>query len=161
MKAATIHELKNELGSVEKKDLLNLCLRLSKYKKENKELLTYLLFEAHDEQGYIASIKREIDDQLATLNRSNLYLTKKGLRKILKTATKFIRYSGDKETAIEVLIYFCSEVKNSGIPILQSKVLTNMYEMQLKKINSALSKLHEDLQYDYRMELEKLSLSQR
>ena len=112
MKAATIHELKNELGSVEKKDLLNLCLRLSKYKKENKELLTYLLFEAHDEQGYIASIKREIDDKLATLNRSNLYLTKKGLRKILRTATKFIRYSGDKETAIEVLIYFCSEVKN-------------------------------------------------
>jgi len=158
MKAATVRELKNELGTVEKKELLDLCLRLSKYKKDNKELLTYLLFEAHDEQGYIASIKREIDEQMSALNRSNLYYTKKGLRKILRTAAKFIRYSGQKETAVEVLIYFCSEIKHSGIPIQRSKVLTNMYEMQLKKIRTALATLHEDLQYDYMMELEQLEL---
>lgn len=158
MKAATIRELKNELGTVEKKELLDLCLRLSKYKKENKELLTYLLFEAHDEQGYIASIKREIDEQMSALNRSNLYYTKKGLRRILRMATKFIRYSGQKETAVEVLMYFCAEVKKSGIPIRRSKVLMNMYEMQLKKIRTALATLHEDLQYDYMMELEQLEL---
>ncbi|MFT7034228.1 MAG: hypothetical protein ACJA2S_002739 [Cyclobacteriaceae bacterium] len=158
MKAATLRELKNELGTVEKKQLLDLCLRLSKYKKDNKELLTYLLFEAHDEQGYIASIKREIDEQMSALNRNNLYYTKKGLRKILRTAAKFIRYSGQKETAVEVLIYFCSEVKHSGIPIQRSKVLINMYEMQLKKIRTALATLHEDLQYDYKMELEQLEL---
>jgi len=158
MKAATVRELKNELGTVEKKQLLELCLRLSKYKKDNKELLTYLLFEAHDEQGYIASIKREIDEQMAALNRSNLYYTKKGLRKVLRMATKFIRYSGQKETAVEVLIYFCSEIKRFGIPIKKSKVLTNMYEMQLKKIRIALATLHEDLQYDYKMELEQLQL---
>ena len=158
MKAATVRELKNKLGTVEKKELLDLCLRLSKYKKDNKELLTYLLFEAHDEQGYIASIKREIDEQMSALNRSNLYYTKKGLRKILRTAAKFIRYSGQKETAVEVLIYFCSEIKHSGIPIQRSKVLTNMYEMQLKKIRTALATLHEDLQYDYMMELEQLEL---
>ena len=158
MKAATVRELKNELGMVEQKDLLNLCLRLSKYKKENKELLTYLLFEAHDEQGYIASIKREIGEQLSTLNRNNLYYTKKGLRKILRMATKFIRYSGQKETAVEVLLYFCLEIKNSGIPIQRSKVLTNMYEMQMKKIRTALATLHEDLQYDYMSKLEELEL---
>jgi hypothetical protein len=158
MKAATVRELKNELGTVEKKELLDLCLRLSKYKKDNKELLTYLLFEAHDEQGYIESIKREIDEQMSALNRSNLYYTKKGLRKILRTAAKFIRYSGQKETAVEVLIYFCSEIKNAGISIQRSKVLTNMYEMQLKKIRTALATLHEDLQYDYMMELEQLEL---
>ncbi|MEQ9289325.1 MAG: hypothetical protein RIG77_20525 [Cyclobacteriaceae bacterium] len=157
MKAATIHELKKELGTLEKKDLLELCLRLGKYKKDNKELLTYLLFEAHDEQGYIAAIQQDMDEQMQAMNRNNLYLTKKSLRKILRTANKFIRYSGSKQTAVEVLMHFCATVKASGIPIRESRVLTNMYAMQIKKIRTALSGLHEDLQYDYEVQLEPLT----
>lgn len=158
MKAATIHELKKELGTLEKNDLLNLCLRLGKYKKDNKELLTYLLFEAHDEDGYIAAIRQDIDEQIEAINRSNLYLTKKSLRKILRNTNKFIRYSGSKQTTVEVLMHFCSAVKHSGIPVHQSKVLTNMYAMQIKKIKAALSGLHEDLQYDYEVQLEPLMI---
>ena len=58
MKAATIHEIKQELSTVKPVDLVELCLRLGKFKKENKELLTYLLFEAHDEHGYITRCKK-------------------------------------------------------------------------------------------------------
>ena len=159
MQTATIHELKRELATLDEKKLVDLCLRLSKYKKDNKELLTYLLFEAHDENAYIESIKREIDLQFSEMNRSNLYYVKKSLRKTLRMANKFIRYSGIKTTAVEVLVYFCSELKNSGIPINKSKVLTNLYRAQLKKIESNINSLHEDLQYDYRLELEGLQLN--
>ena len=62
MKAATIHEIKQELSTVKPGELVELCLRLGKFKKENKELLTYLLFEAHDEQGYIQGVKKEMDE---------------------------------------------------------------------------------------------------
>ena len=58
MKAATIHEIKQELSTNKPADLVDLCLRLGKFKKENKELLTYLLFEAHDEQGYVTGLKK-------------------------------------------------------------------------------------------------------
>ena len=48
MKAATVHELKEELKHRSAAQLVELCNRLVRFKKENKELLTYLLFEAHD-----------------------------------------------------------------------------------------------------------------
>jgi len=63
MKAVTVTELKQELNNRSPKELLDLCLRLSKFKKENKELLTYLLFESSEEASYIESVKREIDQQ--------------------------------------------------------------------------------------------------
>ena len=37
MKAATLSEIKKELNTLPPEQLVELCLRLSKYKKENKE----------------------------------------------------------------------------------------------------------------------------
>ena len=62
MKPATVKQLKDELKSRDNQQLVELCLSLTKFKKENKELLTYLLFEAEDERGYIESIKEEIKE---------------------------------------------------------------------------------------------------
>jgi site-specific recombinase len=157
MKAASIHEVKRELSTLEPSRILDLCLRLGKYKKENKELLTYLLFEADDEQAYIRNLKEQIDEQFKELNMDNLYYTKKGLRKMLRITNKFIRYSGQKETETEVLLYFCFKIKKAKIRIDQSAALMNLYQGQLKKINKRLLDLHEDLQYGYQQELEKLS----
>ena len=42
MKAATVKEIKTELENLSPAALLPLTLRLAKFKKENKELLTYL-----------------------------------------------------------------------------------------------------------------------
>lgn len=157
MKAATIHELKQELLTLSHKDLVELCQRLGKFKKENKELLTYLLYEAHNEEGYIKSIKSEIDELFTGINLSQLYFAKKSLRKIVRLINKYCRYSGIKTTEVELHLYFTAKLKNSGIPIRQNKVISNLYDSELKKIKTVLATLHEDLQYDYRRELEKLS----
>lgn len=149
MKTATISELKQELLSTSTADLTELCLRLAKFKKENKELLTYLLFEAHDEQGYIEAVKKEILEGFAGMNQSNLYYVKKTLRKILRTVNKYSRYTGSALVTVELLIYFCKTIKDSGIPIHKSAVISNLYNGQLKKIHKELKTLHEDLQHDY------------
>src|SRR4051812_46346301 len=112
MKAASIHEVKKELSELSPAKVKELCLRLAKYKKENKELLTYLLFEAHNERDYIENLKKEIDSLFEEINTDNLYYAKKGIRKTLRITNKFIRYSGIKETEVEVLIYFCTKIKN-------------------------------------------------
>ncbi len=156
MKTATLSELKKELNTVAPKQILDICMRLAKYKKDNKELLTYLLFEAENEEAYIRGIKLQMDEQFSEMNKSNTYLAKKSLRKILRSTNKFIKYSGSKETEAELLIYFCLKVKKSGIRIDSNTVLNNLYQQQLKKIDKALSSLHEDLQYDYKKELERL-----
>jgi hypothetical protein len=156
MKASTINELKQELVNTPAQALVDLCLRLARFKKENKELLTYLLFEVHDTSAYIQSVKDAMALQFADINKSNVYFIKKTLRKVLRTARKYIRYSGLPTVEVELLIYFCQLMKDLNISINKNPVLLNMYEGQLKKINKALTGLHEDLQYDYLKSLNKL-----
>ena len=157
MKAAGISELKQELSILPPKKLLELCLSLARYKKENKELLTYLLFEAHNEQGFVESVKKEIDEQFTELPKPTPYLNKKSLRKMLRSISKYSKYIGTKESAVEMLLYFCIKLKNSGIRIHRNKALSNLYNQQLKKLNALVELVHEDLAFDYKKQLEQLA----
>ena len=149
MNTASVSDLKEELKTLKPAQLVELCLRLSRFKKENKELLTYLLFEAHNEEGYVEGIKKEIDGLFAEINLSHLYFAKKSLRKIVRIINKYCRYSSVKQTEIELRIYFCITLQNSDIPVERNMVINNIYKSQLKKIDSLLGGLHEDLQHDY------------
>ncbi len=156
MKAVSVVTIKKELKHRSSEELLELCLRLSKFKKENKELLTYLLFESHDETGYIETVKAEIDAQFEGINTKNYFYIKKSVRKILKTVKKYSRYSLKKETEVELLLHFCTVLKDFKPSIFKNVTLTNSYERQIALIKKIVSTLHEDLQYDYHLELEAL-----
>ena len=157
MKAASVQELKQELKQLPPGQLVELCLRLSRFKKENKELLTYLLFEAHQEADFVKGIKEEIDDNFSEINRSHLYFAKKSLRKIVRIINKYCRYSNVTETELELRLYFCTTLKNSGIPINQNPVIKNLYNTQIKKSEQLIETLHEDLQYEFRREFKKFN----
>jgi len=157
MKAATVNQLKKELSHQSKEELLELCLRLSKFKKENKELLTYLLYEADNETGYIESVKSEIDEQFELINTSSYFYIKKSVRKILRMVKKYIRYSKNKETEAELLLYFCSVLKEMKPSMSRNVSLQNIFNRQILLIKKTVAGLHEDLQYDYNIELEELS----
>lgn len=156
MKAAYLSQIKQDLKTRSSAELLEICLRLTRFKKENKELLTYLLFEAQDEQAYIDSIKGEMEFQFSEINKNNTYFGNKSIRKIVRTTNKFIRYSGKKETEVELLMHFCLCLKNSGISMDKSVALRNIYLRQIEKIKKSLNSLHEDLQFDYNEELRQL-----
>lgn len=149
MEIASISVLKKELKLLSEEDLLSVCLRLAKYKKENKELLHYLLLEADNEAFYIEQVKEDIDEAFSTINPSSMYLAKKTIRKALRLATKQIRFSGEKQTEVEILLYFCQSLIDLNLALDSSKVLMNLLLNQIKKTEKALASLHEDLQYDY------------
>jgi len=153
MKASSISEIKQELQNISPKEITELCLRLARFKKENKELLSYLLFEAKDTESYIINIKTEITELFKEVNRTNLYFAKKNLRKILRYINKHIKYISDKQSEATLLIHFCVELKATGINLKKSTQLLNLYTQQIKKINVAIQTLHEDLQYDMIKEL--------
>jgi hypothetical protein len=157
MRSSSIQELKQELSTLKTGELTTLCLRLARFKKENKELLTYLLFEAHDEENYIREVKAEVEELFGTINLSHLYFAKKTLRKILRVINKFSRYSGNKQTDLELRIFFCRQLHDSGIPFKRNTVISNLYDGQLKKIYAVLHTLHEDLQHDYSKEIDLLA----
>jgi hypothetical protein len=153
MVIASLQEIKKELRTLDPDRLQELCMRLAKYKKENKELLNYLLFEADHEREYIKHVKDEMAELFASIPPSNVYLIKKSLRKILRFANRQIKYSGEKQTELEVRIFFCTKMKETKIPRSQGTVLYNLYQQQLKKIEAAFSKLPEDIRADYDREL--------
>jgi len=152
MKSASSNEIKAALHNLSPKEMIQICLRIAKYKRENKELLSYLLYEADNEPQYIENIKAEIDDyfeNLSILTFSNLL---KKLRKVVRLANKYIKFSGSKNVEVAVLIHICYKLK----PFTQqtsSTALLNLYHRQIIKIDKALLKLEEDLQYDYKQDI--------
>ena len=156
MKAVSVVTIKKELQHRSTEELMELCLRLSKFKKENKELLTYLLFESHDESGYIETVKQEINEQFETINTDSYFYIKKSVRKILRNIKKYARYSLKKETEVELLLHFCQTLKDFEPSIKRNVTLTNIYERQILMIKKIVATLHEDLQYDYNLELEEI-----
>lgn len=156
MKAVTVSVLKKELQEHSHQELMEICLKLAKFKKENKELLTYLLFESHDEDTYIDTVNEEVDIEFSKLNHTSVYYVKKSLRKILRNIKKYIRYSKKKETEAALLLHFCSKLKELKPRHQQNLQINNMYERQLTMAKKAISTLHEDLQYDFQLEIEEL-----
>lgn len=153
MKVASLKDLKLELNSRSKGELLELCLHLAKLKKENKELLTYLLYEASNESDYVKSVKSEIEKLFEQVNKQNYSFIKKSVRKILRVTKKYIQYSKKKETEVELLLCFCSELKKMSPSMEANMVLNNIYKRQLEAIKKIIGSLHEDLQFDYEIEL--------
>ncbi|WP_194768429.1 hypothetical protein [Tamlana sp. I1] len=156
MKAVSVREIKKELNTLSSEELQELCLRLSRFKKENKELLTYLLFESHHESDYIESVKRYVDEEFEAINRDSFFYIRKSVRKILRNVKKFVRYSQNKETEVELLLYFCQQLKAFRPSISKSAQLQNVYNRQLELAKKIIGTLHEDLQYDYNIMLEEL-----
>ena len=156
MKTATVSEIKKEIKQRPHEELVELCLQLSKFKKENKELLTYLLYEAHDEDMYIAGVKEEVEEMFTEVNTDTFYYMKKTVRKILRAIKKYIRYSKNKQTEVELLLHFCTEMTKMSPSIKRSSVLYNIYTRQIEFVRKKLTALHEDLQYDYETEISEL-----
>jgi len=156
MKSATLAEIKKELQQRSPEEISQLCLRLARFKKENKELLTYLLLESENEAGYVAGIKEEVEAMFAHINKNSFHYIKKSVRKILATLKKYIRYSGNKETEVELLLHFCQQLRAFRPSIRGQATLENLYRRQLVHLEKRIGGLHEDLQYDHGQLLEEL-----
>jgi hypothetical protein len=160
MKAATISMLKKELQHCSEEELRNLCMRMAKYKVENKELLTYLMFDSQQEDNYINEVKLLIDKNFGLINDKSYYLLRKGVRKILRETKKYIRYSGEKRTSVELLCYFCERLKAKFPNMTALGAIQKILDTTLNTIRKQITYLHEDLQYDYKKIISKLTDSE-
>ena len=145
-----IAEIKKELQHLDNTQLTELCLRLVRYKKENKELTGYLLFDADNERAFIDSLMAENGLMFSQLPYNNYQLAK-SLRKILRLLGKYIKFMASSEAEVEVLINFCRNYVQYVDKRASSsyKPLRLIFTRQLDKIRKSITKLHEDLQFDY------------
>ena len=157
MKSASLNDLKQELLALPPKKVLEICLRLARFKKENKELLSFLLFDAGDEHGYVESIRLEMDEHFAELPRSNWYSTKKSLRKILRLISKYSKHVAAKESEADMLVHFCIKMKALQESYPYNTAFTNMYLQQIKKLKALVEMVHEDIRFDYQRQADQLA----
>ena len=155
MHPASVDDIKNELKQLPPKKVLELTLRLARFKKENKELLTYLLFESQDEAGYVKSLKAEIDEQFAAIEPTPVSHAKKQYRKILRLINRQIKYIGNKSAAVELLLHFCKCLKN--IDTTLHPKLQVIFNQQITKAEKLMPLVEEDLQFDFRQQLDLLT----
>lgn len=157
MKAASIRELKPALKDCSHAELLEITLKLAKFKKENKELLTYLLFQADEEDQYIRQVQEEITEQFNQITSRSFFHIKKSIRKVLRGTKTAIRYSKKKETEVELLLHFVKELQAFRPSIKRSSVMVSLRQRQVDRIGKLVATLHEDLQHDYQYELGQLA----
>ncbi len=150
--ASPLAEIKKALVKLDQGELLDTCLKLARFKKDNKELLTYLLFLAQDEIGYA----NYLCQQLSELFDEKANPQTKTIRKIVRWMNKCLRYSGNKETEAQVRIHFCRTLRGVRGFRYEERVIENIYHRELKKIHAAIEKLHPDLKADFRHSMAEL-----
>ena len=149
----SIDDIRKELKTLPAKQVLDLTLRLARFKKENKELLSYLLFDSENEQGYIESLQIEMDESFAEIKKGPAAPIKKQLRKMIRMMNRQIKYIGTKSSAVELMMHFCKGILAHEHDLLSINSVATMYQQQLKKISRLLPLLDEDLQHDYSRKL--------
>lgn len=159
MKAATLHQIKKELETSSPQRVLALLMRIIKSKTENKELVSYLLFDEDNLSGYIADLKEDVTELLNDIKYLAPYQAKRSLRKALKFITKYAKYTGVKETEAELLMHFCKIMQTQGLASGSNKIANNIYAKQIEKIEKLVPALHEELRFDFKEELVNLKKS--
>ncbi|WP_395626915.1 hypothetical protein [Daejeonella sp.] len=158
MKPEKLSDLKKILAGLSATELTEICLRLAKYKKENKELLTYLLFDVQEPMKYAEDVKIFLIADFETMQKHYFYSTK-SLRKIIRLMNRYAKYTGSKQVEIELAIWFCTNYLIYVDLKTTHKPLQALLNRQIEKIVKLIDKLHEDLQFDYQKEFDVLIIN--
>ncbi len=157
MNSPKLAELKKELNFHETPELKELCLRLAKYKTENKELLHYLLFYQDRKDDYVNEVKMLLEADFDNLHPSIYYVTKQ-LRKLTRVMNKHVKYIGEKNKETELALYFSELFSNHPIANTTHKALIGLLFRQLKRLNKLIPKMEDDLQFDYQQQFDAILL---
>jgi hypothetical protein len=97
-----------------------------------------------------------MDAEFAEIKKSHWFAAKKRIQKTVRTNSKYIRFSADERTETEIRLYFCKKMRELPQTLLKQRVIAAIFIRQLDYLRKSISQLHEDLQYDYNAELEKI-----
>jgi hypothetical protein len=150
-----LQDIKKELQHLSALQLTDLSLRLARHKKENKELMAYLLFEADNQQAFIEKVKGEVGFMFSQMPVQS-YNAAKYMRKILRLIGKYVKFIASKEAEIDLMINFCGNYVQYADRKSSYKPLKLILTRQIEKIKVTISKLHEDVRADYISEYDQL-----
>ena len=119
-------------------------------------MLSYVLFEAQDEQQYVETLKESLKELFEEVNVKTLYIAMKNLRKIIRLANRFLKYTSIKESHVQIYMFILQEILALDLNLSRSTSLLKIYSSLKNKLSNLIGELHEDLQYDYMRHFEAL-----
>jgi len=156
MEIPSLAELKKDLSYLSEKELITLITDLAKFSRENKAFLYFKLNERDQPNLFVDSVKEELDESFQTANAKNYHLGKKAAQAIRRKLNKALKLSKNKADQVELILYFCEELKKYGYLQFKHPVINNLYQVQLGKAKKLIAGLHEDLQSDFFYRIEEL-----
>lgn len=102
---------------------------------------------------YIHEIKEVTTQLFEEMNTHHIFYIKKTIRKILRFVNKQATFAVSKQLEAEMRIHFCNCILAYAVPLKKSVQLSQLYQKQMKKIDTLLSSVHPDLQFDLKRQL--------
>ena len=156
MEIPSLAELKKDLSYLSEKELITLITDLAKFSRENKAFLYFKLNERDQPNLFVDSVKEELEEAFPTANTKNYHLGKKAAQAIRRKLNKALKLSKNKADQVELIIYFCEELKKYGYLKFKHPVINNLFQVQVGKAKKLIAGLHEDLQSDFSYRIEEL-----
>lgn len=150
MKIATLAEIKKELQHLSHKELIGLISDLSKFSTDNKLFLYFQLYGRDHPGLFSVMVQEELVHEFRNGNTRNAHYAKKSAQAIRRKLNKFLKFTKDKPTQIDLISFFCEMLFEYGYLTYRHPVIENLYLLQVGKVERLLSQMHEDLRYDYR-----------
>src|SRR5690606_36083693 len=132
------------------KELITLIADLSKFNTDNKLFLYFQLYGREQPDLFTEVVQEELVRQFQTGNTQNSYYAKKSAQGIRRKLNKYLKFTKDKATQVDLIAFFCEMLVEYGYLRHRHPVIENLYLMQVGKVERLLGQMHEDLQYDYR-----------
>lgn len=156
MQIPSLAQIKKELSFLSESELMDLVVDLSKFSRDNKAYLYFKLNEKEHPGLFVEMVEEELALEFDNARSDHYYYAKKSAQKIRRKMNKLLKLSKVKTDQIEIILFFCEQLKENGFLNHQHVVLDNLYQIQLRKASKLIDGLHEDLQYDYAGKLEEL-----
>lgn len=150
-----LSDIKKELSGLDKAELILLCIRMAKLKKENKEFLSFLISDSDDPQYYAEKLKPELDAVWQEPFRS-VWALNKSLRKSLRLISKYRRFTAHLRGELELMIYFQQGFFEHWKHGFNNRRFESMSDQNLRKIHKLLSQIDEEFRADYQPQIDDL-----
>jgi len=157
-KTPSIAVLKKELSYRSEQEIIDFCVTLIKFNRENKELLNYLLIDEVEKEVFLNEIKITISANFLDINFRSYHILRKSVRKILKLTKKYIKLINEPIKELTLLIHFNQELISCLPKLKNYPSIENYFISNIKKMESIVAKLHPDLQYDYINDINELKI---
>ena len=154
-----IHELRVKTNDLSVESLHRLLTRLMRFKRENKELVAFELFIRAEPENWFADIREECNVTLNEMNTSHPYFMRKTMRKLIRTLKTYARYAGDPAIEAELLCILLEAFHQKHLHEHTAEKIRKIVTDTQVRLQKMISKLHDDLQYDFIRRLADISVN--